>query len=89
VGTSENVQIRNVDDATYEVLCRRATEQDLSLAQYLRAAKRWTRPSRTCAPRADEVLHGMNDYVVDASALVELFVGSDPDGELRNASSHR
>jgi plasmid stability protein len=31
-----NVQIRNVDDATYEVLRRRAAENDLSLTQYLR-----------------------------------------------------
>lgn len=32
----KNVQIRNVDDATYEVLRRRAAADDLSLAQYLR-----------------------------------------------------
>jgi plasmid stability protein len=32
----KNVQIRNVDDATYDVLRRRAAENDLSLTQYLR-----------------------------------------------------
>ncbi len=32
----KNVQIRNVDDATYEVLRQRAAEKDLSLTQYLR-----------------------------------------------------
>jgi hypothetical protein len=32
----KNVQIRNVDDATYEELRRRAVAEDLSLAQYLR-----------------------------------------------------
>lgn len=32
----KNVQIRNVDDATYETLRARATAADLSLTQYLR-----------------------------------------------------
>jgi plasmid stability protein len=32
----KNVQIRNLDDATYEKLRARAAAQDLSLAQYLR-----------------------------------------------------
>ncbi len=32
----KNVQIRNLDDATYETLRRRAAAEDLSLAQYLR-----------------------------------------------------
>ena len=32
----KNVQIRNLDDATYETLRRRAATEDLSLAQYLR-----------------------------------------------------
>ncbi|MGH3585049.1 MAG: FitA-like ribbon-helix-helix domain-containing protein [Pseudonocardia sp.] len=31
-----NVQIRNLDDATYETLRARAAAKDLSLAQYLR-----------------------------------------------------
>ena len=32
----KNVQIRNLDDATYEKLRRRAAAEDLSLSQYLR-----------------------------------------------------
>lgn len=32
----KNVQIRNLDDATYEVLRKRAASEDLSLTQYLR-----------------------------------------------------
>ena len=32
----KNVQIRNLDDATYETLRSRAASEDLSLAQYLR-----------------------------------------------------
>ena len=32
----KNVQIRNVDDATYETLRNRAAAADLSLTQYLR-----------------------------------------------------
>ena len=32
----KNVQIRNLDDATYEELRRRAVAEDLSRAQYLR-----------------------------------------------------
>ena len=32
----KNVQIRNLDDATYEKLRTRAKESDLSLTQYLR-----------------------------------------------------
>jgi plasmid stability protein len=32
----KNVQIRNLDDATYRELRRRAAAEDLSLAQYLR-----------------------------------------------------
>lgn len=32
----KNVQIRNLDDATYETLRRRAASEGMSLAQYLR-----------------------------------------------------
>jgi plasmid stability protein len=32
----KNVQIRNLDDATYETLRRRAAAEDLSFTQYLR-----------------------------------------------------
>jgi plasmid stability protein len=56
---AKNVQIRNVDDATYETLRRRAADNDLSLTQYLRRElKRLAEPQQqTMAEwldRADE-----------------------------------
>jgi plasmid stability protein len=36
VGVPKNVQIRNLDDATYDKLRARAKASDLSLTQYLR-----------------------------------------------------
>ena len=49
---AKNVQIRNLDDATYEVLRRRAAAEDLSLTQYLR--RELARLAGT--PTMDEVL---------------------------------
>lgn len=51
----KNVQIRNLDDATYEKLRARAAAQDLSLAQYLRRELRQLANVPTMA-----------DWIVDA-----------------------
>ena len=74
----KNVQIRNVDDATYEVLRRRAAENDLSLTQYLRRElNRLAEPQQqTMAEwldRADEFRrrHGGVNREVLAKALEE------------------
>ena len=51
----KNVQIRDLDDATYEKLRARAAAQDLSLAQYLRRELRQSANVPTMA-----------DWIVDA-----------------------
>lgn len=50
----KNVQIRNLDDATYESLRRRAAADNLSLAQYLRRELNRLATTRTMAEILDE-----------------------------------
>jgi plasmid stability protein len=53
----KNVQIRNLDDATYETLRARAAAEDLSLTQYLRRQLERLASERTMAEvlvRADQ-----------------------------------
>jgi plasmid stability protein len=54
VEVPKNVQIRNLDDATYEELRRRSAQADLSLSQYLRRELALLASTPTMAAWLDE-----------------------------------
>lgn len=66
-----NVQIRNVDDATYEALRARAAAADLSLAQYLRRELGRRAEERTMSEWLDRADRWRARYGGVARAAVE------------------